>query len=70
MQLPIVINDKEYEVIGTVSFDGKKYMAYEDEETIYINAYEIEDEKLSLLDITESEKERVIKELGLWEVMQ
>lgn len=65
MQLPIVINDKEYEVIGTVSFDGKKYMAYEDEETIYINAYEIEDEKLSLLDITESEKERVIKELGL-----
>ena len=63
MQIPIEINGKEYVITRFIELNGKNYLTYEDEDTIYVNAYTIEDDKLNLLDITELEKQSVIKEI-------
>ena len=65
MLIPITINGKDYNVVGNVEIDNKNYIAYEDEDNIYINAYTFEDDKLNLLEITDEEKDKVIKELDL-----
>ena len=65
MLIPIEINGKEYNVIDRITIDNKDYIAYEDEDNIYINAYTIENDKMDLLEITEEEKEKVMKEIGL-----
>ncbi len=65
MLIPMEINGKEYNVIDRITIDNKDYIAYEDEDNIYINAYTIENDKMDLLEITEEEKEKVMKEIGL-----
>ena len=65
MDLTINIHGKDYDIIDDLVIDGKMYIAYEDENGIYVNAYTTDNDKINLLEITEEEKNRVIKELSL-----
>ena len=66
MLIPIEINGKKYDVVDSVTLNNKDYIIYEDKDNIYVNAYTMEDDKINILEITEEEKEMVIKEIELW----
>ena len=65
MLIPMEINGKEYSVIDKINIDNKDYIVYEDKENIYVNAYTIENDNINLLEITEEEKNKVMKEIEL-----
>ena len=65
MDLTIEINGKKYNFVDKVNIDGKDYIAYEDENTVYINAYEMKDNNLIILEITEDEKQEVLGKLNI-----
>lgn len=65
MDKEIKIDNKSYNLIDSVCIDNKNYMAYEDEEKIYISEYIVENNQIKLLTITEKELERVKMEMNL-----
>ena len=65
MDKEIKIDNKNYNLIDSVCIDNKNYMAYEDEEKIYISQYIVENNQIKLLTITEKELERVKMEMNL-----
>jgi hypothetical protein len=65
MDKEIKIDNKSYNLIDSVCIDNKNYMAYEDEEKIYISQYIVENNQIKLLTITEKELERVKMEMNL-----
>ena len=48
MDKEIKIDNKSYNLIDSVCIDNKNYMAYEDEEKIYISQYIVENNQIKL----------------------
>ena len=65
MNKEIKIDNRSYNLIDSVCIDNKNYMAYEDEEKIYISQYIVDNNQIKLLTITEEELERVKMEMNL-----
>ena len=61
----LIINDKKYKLVKVLNIDNKNYIAYEDEESIYVNEYIFEDNQMKLNEISNQEFDKVVKELNL-----
>lgn len=61
----LIINDKKYKLVKVLNIDNKNYIAYEDEESIYVNEYIFEDNQMKLNEISDQEFDKVVKELNL-----
>ena len=61
----INIDDKKYSFVDSIHLNGKNYIAYEDNDNIYIREYTIEEDELELLEV-DDETLNVVKEaMGL-----
>ena len=61
----INIDDKKYSFVDSIHLNGKNYIAYEDNDNIYISEYTIEEDELELLEV-DDETLNVVKEaMGL-----
>lgn len=58
----IIIDDKHYELIDKVIYQGRTFISFFDEETIYIKEYEESEKKVKIYDIPD-ETYTIIKEL-------
>ena len=62
---PIRIFGTEYDIVDTVVYNNKNYVAYTDYECIYINEYVIVNDRMSLMKIDEKVFEAVKKVMNL-----
>lgn len=58
----IIIDGKHYELIDKVIYQGRTFISFFDEETIYIKEYEESEKKVKIYDIPD-ETYTIIKEL-------
>ena len=63
--LRIFINNKEYEVIGTIDLDDKHYMAYSDKDNMYVSEYIATKQNVVLHQVSQEIVEKVLKELDI-----
>ena len=52
MQKEININGKTYEYVNNIIYKGKAYVAYMDDDNVYISEYVINDDKIIFKDIS------------------
>ena len=61
----INIDGKKYEYITSKEIDGVNYVAYADEDSIYVAKYSIVGKQIKLTPISEETLEKIKGELGL-----
>jgi hypothetical protein len=61
----IKIGDKSYEFVNSITYNGKNYVAYQDDEKIYISEFIINEDKVSFQEIDEQTFEEVKKAMAL-----
>lgn len=61
----IKIDGKTYEFINSITYNGKNYVAYQDNDTIYINEFVINEKDINFLDIDPQTFEEVKKAMAL-----
>ena len=65
-ELEIKIGDKTYEYVKSIAYEGKGYIAYSDEEQIYISEYKIlENQEIKLLPINNKLFRKIKREMEL-----
>lgn len=64
-ELEIVVDGKKYQYLKSVVYEGKTYVAFTDEETVFINEYTLTNNKINLNEVEDSIFEKVKKEMGL-----
>ena len=55
----IVIDNKEYEYLKSITLDNKYYVAFMDEESTYIKEYKIVNEVIELFDVSDEIAQKV-----------
>ena len=65
MNREIYIDNEKYEYVNDITYNGKKYLAYEDTKNIYISEYVISDNKIEIKDISDEELLQVKEAMGL-----
>lgn len=61
----ITINNKKFTYIDSITIDTKNYVAYMDDDNVYISEYVMENGDITFLDVTDAIYDRVLKELNL-----
>ena len=61
----IKIDDKNYKFIDSINLNGKNYIAFEDDESIYIKEYSIEEDEVVFTPIDDNELNTVNEAMGL-----
>lgn len=61
----IKIGDKSYEFVNSITYNGKNYVAYQDNEQIYISEFIINEENISFSPIDDQTFEEVKKAMAL-----
>lgn len=56
---------EEFTYVDSINYKGKNYVAYMDEENLYISEYTIEGEELILDDISDELYETLLKEMKI-----
>ncbi len=49
----IIIDGKNYDYIDSINYENENYVAYSDEDSIYISKYTMHDEEIEFMDIDE-----------------
>ena len=62
--LDIIIDDKKYKYIDSITYKNKNYVIFSDDNYIYIKEYDLNNE-LNLYDIDDSLYEEIRKKLNL-----
>ena len=61
----ITFDNKNFTYIDSITIDNKNYVAYMDEDNVYISEYIIEKGDITFLDVTDATYDIVLKELNL-----
>ncbi len=61
----ITINNKKFTYIDSITINNKNYVAYMDDDNVYISEYVMENGDITFLDVTDAIYDRVLKELNL-----
>lgn len=61
----IKIDDKNYKFIDSINLNGKNYIAFEDDENVYIKEYSIEEDEVVFTPIDDNELNTVKEAMGL-----
>ncbi len=61
----INIDNKNYEFVNSINLNGKNYVAYQDNDNIYISEFIIQDDKVDFKEIDEKTFNEVKKALSL-----
>lgn len=63
--LDITIDNKKYEYITQINYNGKDYVAYADDDNIFISEYILDNDKVTLKEIDSNLLDIIAKEMGL-----
>ena len=61
----IIIGNKTYEFVNSINYNGKDYVAYQDNDNIYISEFVINDNNVDFKDIDEDTLKEVKEALSL-----
>lgn len=61
----IIIDNKKYEYVTQIEYNHKKYVAYQDNENVYISEYYFDNDNLILLGVDDNLVEILQKEMKL-----
>ena len=61
----IMIDNNKYEYIDSIKLDNKCYVAYQDNDTIYISEYVVENNQVNFLEIDENTFNKVKEAMSL-----
>ena len=61
----IKIGDKSYEFVNSIHYNGKNYVAYQDENAVYISEFIINENNISFIEIDDTTFEEVKKAMAL-----
>ncbi len=64
-QLAIKIDDEHFTYLDSITIEEKNYVAYMDENTIYVSEYLIDEGQVTFKDINDELYKRILKELAL-----
>lgn len=63
--LDITIDNIKYEYITQIKYNGKDYVAYADNDNIFISEYTLDDNKVTLKEVDSDLIDIIAKEMGL-----
>ncbi len=61
----IIIDNKKYEFVNSIHLNGKNYVAYTDNNNIYISEFVIEEDKVNFIEIDDKTFEEVKEAMSL-----
>lgn len=61
----IVIDNENYEIVGTTKLDNTKYIAYAKDDCVYVSEYDMDDEKMTLRSVDQETLEKVLDILNI-----
>ena len=62
----IKIGDKIYEFVNSIHYNGKNYVAFQDDNTVYISEFIINEDNISFTPIDDTTFDEVKKAMALW----
>lgn len=63
--LSISFDSKKFTYVDSITLDGKNYVAYMDDENVYISEYTLDNGDITFYDVDDDTYNRIIKDLAL-----
>lgn len=61
----ITFNNKKFTYIDSITLDGKNYVAYMDDDNVYISEYTLKNGDITFFDVSDAIYDHILKELNL-----
>ncbi len=61
----ITFNNKKFTYIDSITYDEKNYVAYMDDDNVYVSEYILKNEDIIFFDVSDATYNHILKELNL-----